>query len=269
MLYFPKNNNQGLFLKSKIKVILAPHYDDFILSLGGLADIWQVNDVEVENIIVFSLTNYLNNRINYFNDLSENIPKISALKHQEELKALSGLGKINVRKFDFPDASARCLKKLVGGNKPLDFSQKDREIINNLAEKISLDLNRPIQLFIPLAIRYHQDHLLIRQAFLSALSQSKNRVAEIFFYEDLPYADTNRKEWRPIKDFIRKNELIPITYPINLKKKLALIEFYPSQIDKTFYTGLIRRALKLAFESLTFKASERVYYWPDNKIVFK
>lgn len=253
----------GLFSPAKRKIILAPHYDDFILSLGGLAGIWKINNAEAEEAVVFSQTNFINDKTGSFDNSVENIAKISAIRYQEELKAVANLGKIKISSLGFLDASARGLKEVVGGANSLNFNEPDREILNNLAKKISSYLSQPLQLFVPLAIRFHQDHLLVKKAFLLALKQSKKPVAEIFFYEDLPYANANKKDWRPINDFIKTNKLITLTYPINLGQKLALVEFYPSQIDQTLYTGLIGRALKLAFKSLTFSPSERVYFWPE------
>jgi hypothetical protein len=40
--------------KKKKKIVLSPHYDDFILSLGGIALRWAKAKCDVEDWIIFS-----------------------------------------------------------------------------------------------------------------------------------------------------------------------------------------------------------------------
>ena len=259
-----------LFSSARRKVVLAPHYDDFILSLGGLADSWQKNKVGVEDVIIFSQTDFVSSDwLKNHQNLSKNITEISALRYQEELKVAEKLGQVEITKLGFLDAWLRNFKKIISGVDPLEFNDRDKEIISQLSEPINFWLGQKIQLFVPLAIRFHQDHYLVREALMMALKTFEKPMAEIFFYEDLPYADTGNREWRPITSFIKKNKLIPLTYPINLKNKLALIDYYPSQINKAFYNGVINRSLKLALKSLTFRPSERIYFLPGNNVDLK
>jgi len=85
-----------------------------------------------------------------------------------------------------------------------------------------------------------------------------NIKCQVFFYEDLPYAaDATEKEWKTTNSFIKKNNLLPITVPIDLNLKLRLLDFYKSQTDKSYYDWVAKRANELKIKNMP---GERVYF---------
>lgn len=99
----------------------------------------------------------------------------------------------------------------------------------------------------PLAVGNHVDHMIVLKACLQMLEKDKDISAEVFFYEDLPYASTYEL------DFIRSLALkrtgareplfVDITVEMPLKQKL--VDIYHSQLGNETKESISHHARRL------------------------
>ncbi len=257
----------SLFSNKKKKIVLSPHFDDFAISLGGLAFKWSANECDVEDVVVFSNSEFAPG----YNIASEKRKKIiSKLRFQEEMNATKKIGNIKIRLCNQDDAPIRRHHELYGSYNIT--RRKDREAINNIYELINtLLFSSDIQLFVPLAVKEHVDHLIVRNVVINSILKNKNKMkAQVFFYEDLPYAaSANKDEQKKIGRFIKDNQLVPITYPIDLGSKLKLLDNYKSQPIQGYYDAINRRAEQIQEQSSKKTPSEKVFMFSPQNAVFK
>lgn len=239
----------NILFNNKKKIVLSPHCDDFILSLGGIALRWSKSKVKLEDLIIFSNSNYLVNDDTGNSDISKSRIKIvSSIRLREEQSVMKRLGNIKIRPLKQDEALVRghYIEKQRGERFPRGFyEKKDKKATDNVYKLLAPLFSKNIQLFAPLAIQGHIDHLIIRETVLKII-QSKKIKAQVFFYEDLPYAAyATKKEWKEINNFIKQNKLIPIVTPVDIDSKLDLLDYYSSQLVKRDYAGVVKRAGKI------------------------
>ncbi len=231
---------KNLLFNKKKKIILSPHYDDFILSLGGIALKWGGMKRMIEDWIIFSNSNYLVNDCDGNKDISKSrIEVVSSIRLKEEQNAAKRIGGVKIKLLHQNEASIRGHgEKEHPHGFPYGFEkEKDEKAMKNIRKLLRPLFSKDVQIFIPLAIQEHVDHFIVRQVVTEMLHF--NKKCQIFFYEDLPYAAyATKKEWKNVNNFIKKNNLLPITIPINLNLKLGILDFYNSQTDKYYYEGV-------------------------------
>jgi len=236
--------NKNLLFNKKKKIILSPHYDDFTLSLGGIALEWGKKGCLIEDWIIFSNSNYLVNDHIGNKDISENrINVVSSIRLKEEQNAIKRIGNVKLKLLHQDEALIRGHdEKEHPDGFPYGFDKrKDEAVIKNICKLLWPLLSKDIQIFVPFAIQEHIDHFIVRQ--IIAAKMRSNKRCQIFFYEDLPYAAyATKKEWKNVSNFVKKNNLLPIIIPINLKLKTELLDFYNSQTNKYCYKGTKKRA---------------------------
>ena len=236
-----------LFNKEMKKIILSPHYDDFPLSLGGLALELAKKKCVIEDWIIFSNSNHIARDYEGNKDISkERIKTVSNIRFKEELRAAEEIGNVKIKLCKLNEALIRGHWKEHPQGFPYGFDEKkDRLVIGKIRKMIKSLLSKDVQVFVPLAIQEHIDHFIVRQAVQDLLDY-KNRKCQIFFYEDLPYAaHATEREWRDITNFIMTNNLFPITIPIDLNLKLKLLDFYKSQTYWHYYEDVRKHANKI------------------------
>ena len=256
----------------KIRLFEVPHFDDFPLTFGGLLlNLKKLNQLEYTcDVVCFSRSNYLcrdeegnrdtsEKRVQYATGIrvieEENCLKYLGVKHLILLglneALLRGYG-LTGTKFEFP--------------KRIDWN-KDKHLVEYLTEIFKKHLQFADEVYFPLAIRGHVDHLIVREAGLKAVKELDSagiRRASVFFGEDQPYAGTTDPEdWREVEEFIKENKLEAITYEMDLEEKLKLLEFYPSQTEPTYFEGVRKRALQLKKQISSEKPAERIYKYPE------
>lgn len=233
-----------LFNKKIKKIVLSPHYDDFVLSLGGLILELAKKKCRIEDWIIFSNSNHIARDYEGNKDVSrQRIKTVSNTRFKEELRAAKEIGNVKIKLCKLNEALIRGHWKEHPHGFPYGFEEiKDRLEMEKTRKMLKSLLSKNVQIFVPLAIQEHIDHFIVRQA-IQDLIDHKNRTCQIFFYEDLPYAaHATEKEWKNINNFIRTNNLFPIIIPIDLSLKLKLLDFYESQTYEHYYEDVRKHA---------------------------
>ncbi len=154
-------------------VIISPHLDDAVFSCGGsIASMAKEGPVLVINIFT-----------RYLSDLKFHGIVMGDERIQEEKDAAKFLG-YESRNLDELDAIYRHAEYQKISNIFKPPIPKDMVWLQTLREKIFLILNEIEfqEIFIPLGVGWHVDHLMAHQVFEPWFSR-KN----LLFYEDLPY----------------------------------------------------------------------------------
>ena len=247
-----------LFNKKIKKVILSPHYDDFVLSLGGLALELAKKKCRIEDWIIFSNSNHIARDYKGNKDISkERIKTVSDTRLKEELHVAKEIGNIKIKLCKLNEALIRGHWKEHPQGFPYGFDEgKDGSEMDKIRKMLKSLLSKDVQIFVPLAIQEHIDHFIVRQA-IQDLLDDKNRKCQIFFYEDLPYAAyATENEWKSINNFIMTNNLFPIIISIDLSLKLKLLNFYKSQTYEHYYEDVRKHANEIKNKRMP---CERIY----------
>jgi deacetylase len=132
-------------------------------------------------------------------------------------------------RIDLPDTSLRKLdhgdEYLIRPYEDPIFPQVQQQLAITLKE---VDVNA--YLYVPLGISLHLDHLIVRDAIISL----RPDLREIFFYEDLPYVESNTDE--EIYNFAQSlnTALRPMTFDLTElwpEKKQGIEVIYYSQLE--------------------------------------
>lgn len=209
------------------------------------------------DVVVISRTNWISGDKEGNKDNSEErIKHASELAVGEEKSCLKALGINYLKLLGIQESLLRGYGMEEHGIElmyPNGFNfeaSKDKRLVSSLKHRISPYLRTADEVYLPLAIRGHIDHLLVREAGISEVKEldSKGlRKARVFLGEDLPYAgDATKAEWEEPLEFIRRHGLEKHTHEIDVYKKLGLFRHYPNQIWPPAYApGVLRRAIEL------------------------
>jgi len=245
------------------KIVLSPHYDDFILSLGGFAMQWQADYCIVEDWIVFSRGNYVfGDTLGNADFSADRSDKISLQRYNEELLAAAELGIESVKKLGCQEIIFRGRNNYMApSQKAYPLTVKDQEAAGIIRAAVAPLLDQPVDLFIPMAFQGHYDHILLRETVCHMLAKrNKKPTASIFFYEDLPYAaEASWRERLQMQLIMRRWKLRAIIAPIDLESKLNLLRHYPSQDDPSYASGITVRACFLQKKYHLDAPGERVF----------
>jgi len=184
-------------------IFLSAHFDDVVLSIGGL--VWELtqsgNHVEIWTICAgdppmdHSLTDYAQ-LLHGFWDIGENVPQKRSIEDSECCRIL---GVAIYRRYTVPDNIYRYLpgtnipiiKENMDQFKPLE--PEESYLIPQVSDFIRKNLPNDSELVAPLAIGAHRDHILTRLA-------SERLQLPIWHYADLPYliyGDYKLADWLP------------------------------------------------------------------------
>jgi LmbE family N-acetylglucosaminyl deacetylase len=191
-------------------IFLSPHFDDVVLSCGGL--VWELghsgNVIEIWTICAGDppydkpLTEYAQ-LLHGFLGVTEDVP---FMRCQEDARCCAVLGVSMYRRFTIPDNIYRYFP---GSIDPVIIENEDQMkplepgesylipqvvdfIRKNLPEQNGIE-NPSFQLVVPLAIGNHRDHVLTRKA-------AEKLGIPLWHYVDYPYilqSATNLSEWIP------------------------------------------------------------------------
>jgi len=99
----------------------------------------------------------------------------------------------------------------------------------------------------PLAVSDHVDHLIVLKAFLQILKKNRDIPAEVFFYEDLPYASAYKLDF--ISSLARErtgsNTPLFVDITIEMPLKQNLIDIYRSQSTRERKERILYHARRL------------------------
>jgi LmbE family N-acetylglucosaminyl deacetylase len=180
-------------LKHSRWIYLSPHFDDAVLSCGGLIysqsrqglkpEIWTVM---AGNPPPGSLSNFAvrNQALWGLPDGNETV----AMRRAEDREAASRVGAHLVH-FQYPDCIYRRSsdgKSLYNRTIKAAIHPADLELVEHLAEKLASSLHPDDVLVCPLALGGHVDHALVRRA-----AESLNR--SLLYFADVPYVLNRQK----------------------------------------------------------------------------
>jgi hypothetical protein len=144
-----------------------------------------------------------------------------------------------------------------------DFTPADLEIFDRIKKQASRWLSlEDTAILLPLGIKEHIDHILVREAVMEARSAPDHPVrAGICLGEDQPYAGhASEKDWDKAGAFLDGLPVTLIHYPIDAARKADLLmKHYPSQVEESYREGILNRAGELQRGFGTQKGIECLY----------
>lgn len=206
-----------------MNIIISPHIDDAMLSIGGSIINWQKKGEQCLVVNIFTTTDFVVSK-----DSAEN-SESSILRKREEQNVANMLD-FKVQNLDYPDATVRGYKKPIG---PLAyFSRINRGKDNNLIKEIENILvtlfkkNPGSVYYFPLSPAGHVDHLITREVISRLIREGT--IRNFVFYEDLPYCCRYSLPEAIIKEFDLEAKL----EKIDIDKKLYFLEQYKYSVKK-------------------------------------
>lgn len=199
----------------RVILIIEPHPDDGILSMGGNILLYHKNNDQLISLVMFSETN----------EMGEIRKKESNLVWETMLNS-------KVIYADLPD---EAFDTFMDGS--FKITRKSKEIllkaVNIITENISE--NKPDIVYFPIGIGEHFHHLLINMCFKIIYDNFRN--IEFYFYEDYPYSDYGRVTYSKQVYYLFKKYKIQKVYKAideQLQDKVNCFMVYQSQNKKTY-----------------------------------
>lgn len=229
-IIIPENINMYSRTGKKVLVV-QPHSDDFALSCSGTI----LKSLEEKNIQLYLLTVFTKQNFDsspWKNHLSMSDEAYSRLRLCED-KSLCDYLKCDYTYFTFDDITKRNSNSMFSkkGLLKKDLLKKDK-LKNILIEYINKI--KPEEVYVPLGIGYHIDHLITVIAVFDMIIEKKADF-DVFFYEDYPYCNSDKVNyWFRIREVQNLVSISPIYINITkyLFEKSILINFYKSQFIK-------------------------------------
>lgn len=168
-------------------IFLSPHFDDACFSLGGLIASHPGStliNVFTKSLFLARLDNFYQGRLDM--DASERVYKIRNAEDDCFAKKMS-LRKLNL---NLEDTSAVGLHPFDLADISKEVALVNQSLIHHLNSIYKASNSQRLNIFCPLSIGNHRNHVSV---FLSVLENYDvlSGFADIFFYEDLPYAGLN------------------------------------------------------------------------------
>lgn len=228
-------------LPKKIAIVLSPHYDDAVLSLGGF-----MAEQKIPVIVATFFSGKPKEAIWGGWDLLsgfKNSDEAVTARNDENLRALRSTGAypLNLSYLDFQYRYDRTV-----ASREIIFNSIKKNLETILAEFSKLDdvsIYGPSEFGLNIT---HPDHKILHDAFLAIV---KDKLTEenvhFFFYEDFPYTRRyNAENSIPVKTYLEKqnpdlvlNELPILLTPYALQKKIIAVASYISQFNAFYNQG--------------------------------
>lgn len=225
-------DQEGIKKGNLTEIIVAAHSDDTALSLGGyvLTSSSKIHIVNVFSNCPWSPT--LNEHIQ--------LPSEVTLFNNKEEEFYARIINAKLTFLNYPEALQREYKSPFSDR----LSRNDKELIKTLTQEINHHINPAIQLYFPLSIGNHIDHVILNHLGQNLLTHG----FKVTFYEDLPYA----KEMKPSeleKQIKEKTGRLQIVKEVDIsqfiQRKILLASLYKTQYDKSYLSTLMNYALEI------------------------
>jgi hypothetical protein len=239
-------------------VVFAPHFDDFLLTIGGYVLELQKADLlhkkEFHIIILFSKSNYLARDEKGNLDISLDRIKLATGKRLlEDLNCIDEvLGEFNyeyqlinekeciVREKSFADSEMEFPHGVFE-----DFDALDWQIFERMKKRIQkYAMEKDTAIILPLAIKEHIDHFITREAGVAVSRElGPSAGARFYFQEDKPYSGiASEEELKRIELFESMNNLESRYYKVDAERMIELtFKHYISQVEEIYKTGIRER----------------------------
>lgn len=228
-------------------IILSPHRDDAVFSLGLSLLKWSRLPVKLKIVNFFTVSTYGPRAV------STAVGSVTAVRQREDHQVLRSIDRrIQIRSLDLLDAPLRLGITSDSVCKPqLSAAQSTGQ-----CELLTLRVRRYFHeglVLAPLALGDHIDHLAVKGAAIAASYPQK-----LAFYEDLPYATWTDQSailgrvsaTSEATGTILKPHIMHIDHAV--PRKCKLVRAYRSQID-------LAAARQIARFALTYGGGERIW----------
>jgi len=226
-------------------VVLSPHFDDGVLSLGGLMA-KREHELLVATFFTQRPAEVLHTNWDKISGFSNSDEAVSS-RIKENEGAIMPFGTI-IKNYDYPDSQYRK------ENQDKEIRDKIIKDIQSITETFK---NREIFIYGPGIFGEkitHPDHKIVHDAFISFSKINKKQNLHFFIYEDFPYIRQFVSGDRGnFNDFLNKQENILFKEnPVELKKselseKISSIYNYKSQIKAFLSLGYDLRIITNKF----------------------
>jgi len=215
-------------------IILSPHFDDAVLSLGGLLTREGANSIVATFFAAAPITAQQKQWDKDCGFIDSDQAICERTKENHQALACVSVPRTQIRNYRYLDAQYR------GACTPQDEQNLEAAIAKDIAKLI--DENRgapPIKIFSP-GLGWHGDHVLVKRAFIESLKQISQTSVDGFLYQDIPYAcwlleNMPSSDFRSLEQIVNRGEF-PIereALPFSqgeMAKKVEAIELYRSQL---------------------------------------
>lgn len=258
-------------------IILSPHYDDAPLTFGGYLDGISknglINTKNIRIIQIFSRSNYQARDDTGNKDISlQRIQFATGIRLLEDLNCLDELLGHGNYSYELKAEKECAIRQKVWkpgekfefpqGNR-LTFDAEDWEIYENIKRYAQGWLMRKnTAILLPLCVKEHIDHVILREAVIAVWEELKDQaIAVLYFGEDQPYTGlADKNDWDKVEEFLKGLTVERIDYLIDENRKIDLIwKHYPTQVEESYRTGVINRAIQLKQINKADSGVERVY----------
>ncbi|RBL92469.1 PIG-L deacetylase family protein [Chitinophaga flava] len=208
-------------------LILEPHFDDTAYSMAGLL-LSGVISADTTIVTIFSRSAFAP-----YSALSDT-EKISALRYTEHKHFCKKIA-VRAHVLEYDEALLRgwSISNIFDHTCDIDHEKQLKQRISSDLAMLNETL-RPAEVYSPLGICGHIDHILVRQCAEQVFP------LKIKYYEELPYAGEIRQE--EYTHWISKltKDLYPqINTDISvLEQRLSLLRFYRSQVTEKDITSV-------------------------------
>ena len=228
------------YVKGRPKeLIISPHLDDAILSLGGTISVRHSMGATVTICNVFTGDLQMIGKNETGTDPLPRLRQQPPLPRYQEESLLAHEYGLDFKYLGYPDGRSRGYDK----REILRGKIKDEE---HMISRIKDDLRKEIKrnrarIYFPFGIGGHVDHVILHQI---ARSLHEEGFAEIYLYEDMPYALIDTQDLlvkvRNMRKYVRPRY---ITIGNHIDQKMNMMEYYQSQMPmlKSFCPGMIRK----------------------------
>jgi LmbE family N-acetylglucosaminyl deacetylase len=234
-------------------VVLSPHRDDAVFSIGMWLRYWSLRNVRITIANFFTSSAYAPRAVVSSDSGETNVAAVSALRQREDRRALAQIAKaIRVRSFGMLDAPLRFSipASAVSDVAAVSVRQADVHAVRSRIRQLG---NCGILFVGPLGLGTHVDHLTVWCAATIGI-----RPHALAFYEDLPYAAWTAEE--AILDRVRMSEdrlrshlrprILRTEHHVRCKQGLAAA--YRTQISRA-------EGLAIADYGTKYKSGERIW----------
>lgn len=242
----------------KRAVILSPHCDDACFSLGGTIACLLDAGIELTIINVFSVSDFVEKRFVALDRGCVNAEQVTRVRKREDMDFVELMGGgIHLRYLDMSDAPMRnhdLANIEVSEGCYCGLDTKCIDAICAMFENFSLEQYDDI--YCPLGIGRHVDHLLVRDSVL-AYSNS-NRLPSLLFYEDIPYVcriDEGYDIRRYEKLFGLRLDGVSKDIDHFCVLKMRSMLCYESQFNVEDYAAMLRYLVRTGYRENCWEAS--------------
>ena len=257
-------------------VCFSPHYDDFLFFLGGYVLEMKLKDKlrtkRFSNISVFSRSNYLERDVTGNKDLSlERVKYVTGIRFVEDLECLDDL--LGVHNYCYrvmgEEEGQMRGSALHEGEGEMEMAYGNYQTMEpcdwGIIERMEACIgelagHEDTALILPLSMKGHIDHFVVREAGVRVINRGPCKAA-FYFAEDKPYAGIMTDEESAVNDtFIAEHRLKERAFQHNPEEVLRLANrHYPSQMDAIYEEGVRKRSEQLKSIYQTDSGCDRIY----------